>query len=255
MNKYSRYQLALKSIAEREIAGKINQFIPVQSYQNNLNGPFLISTVNTQHLRGVSTDADLFQTYFEPSALFVIDGNPIRKLLKSSGLGDYTRLTGVDLVSDIINKSRRIYFIGSNEKSVREMYRRLNVPIVDDSFRIYSGEISIPMIHEISEQLVNEINNFKPNIILIALGFPKQELTYAALLQRMSTKENLRCLGIGGSVDILGGTFTRAPLVLQQLSLEWAWRLLQSPRSLAPRYLRDFLFLAQMLILKKLRRA
>jgi N-acetylglucosaminyldiphosphoundecaprenol N-acetyl-beta-D-mannosaminyltransferase len=43
-------------------------------------------------------------------------------------------------------------------------------------------------------------------------------------------------MGVGGAFDVLGGRLRRAPRVLQELGLEWAWRWAQEPRRLAPRY-------------------
>jgi N-acetylglucosaminyldiphosphoundecaprenol N-acetyl-beta-D-mannosaminyltransferase len=44
-------------------------------------------------------------------------------------------------------------------------------------------------------------------------------------------------IGIGGSLDIIAGEFKRAPLYIQRLGLEWAFRLAQEPRRLARRYI------------------
>ena len=45
-------------------------------------------------------------------------------------------------------------------------------------------------------------------------------------------------MGVGGSIDVVAGLRSRAPVVLQRLGLEWLFRLAQEPRRLAPRYVR-----------------
>jgi N-acetylglucosaminyldiphosphoundecaprenol N-acetyl-beta-D-mannosaminyltransferase len=45
-------------------------------------------------------------------------------------------------------------------------------------------------------------------------------------------------MGVGGSIDVYAGLRKRAPVVLQRVGLEWAFRLAQEPRRLFSRYLR-----------------
>jgi N-acetylglucosaminyldiphosphoundecaprenol N-acetyl-beta-D-mannosaminyltransferase len=45
-------------------------------------------------------------------------------------------------------------------------------------------------------------------------------------------------LCIGAALDFIAGTQTRAPAFSQKYGLEWAWRMLQNPRRLGPRYAR-----------------
>ena len=43
-------------------------------------------------------------------------------------------------------------------------------------------------------------------------------------------------MGVGGAFDVLAGRRKRAPVALQRVGLEWAWRWAQEPVRLAPRY-------------------
>jgi exopolysaccharide biosynthesis WecB/TagA/CpsF family protein len=72
-------------------------------------------------------------------------------------------------------------------------------------------------------------------VTLFAVGSPQQEL----LAHEMAARADARGTGlcIGASVDFLVGAQTRAPVVVQRLGIEWAWRLLSDPRRLARRYL------------------
>jgi len=44
-------------------------------------------------------------------------------------------------------------------------------------------------------------------------------------------------MGIGGTLDVVAGHVRRAPLALQRAGLEWAYRMVQEPQRLGPRYL------------------
>jgi exopolysaccharide biosynthesis WecB/TagA/CpsF family protein len=72
---------------------------------------------------------------------------------------------------------------------------------------------------------------------LLAIGSPQQEL----LASRMAKLPQARgvALCIGAAVDFISGRQKRAPLLVQKLSMEWSYRLLQEPRRLWRRYLLD----------------
>lgn len=73
------------------------------------------------------------------------------------------------------------------------------------------------------------------DIMLLCVGCPAQELI-ARQLAWLGCKSGV-ALCVGASIDFLTGTRKRAPLWMQKLSLEWAYRLLQEPTRLWRRYL------------------
>ncbi len=77
--------------------------------------------------------------------------------------------------------------------------------------------------------IVAEIRNSGANIVLVALGFPRQEYWIARHLPELSCAV---CIGVGGTLDILAGKLKRAPLLMRRLGLEWLYRLLREPRRL-----------------------
>jgi N-acetylglucosaminyldiphosphoundecaprenol N-acetyl-beta-D-mannosaminyltransferase len=74
-------------------------------------------------------------------------------------------------------------------------------------------------------------------VILLAVGSPQQELLAAEMKDSGRVCGTALC--IGASVDFLVGRERRAPKIVQRMSLEWAWRLLQNPGRLGRRYLID----------------
>lgn len=72
-------------------------------------------------------------------------------------------------------------------------------------------------------------------VTLFAVGSPQQELLAREMADRPEARGTALC--IGASIDFLIGSQRRAPLLVQRMSLEWAWRLLSDPRRLARRYL------------------
>jgi N-acetylglucosaminyldiphosphoundecaprenol N-acetyl-beta-D-mannosaminyltransferase len=85
----------------------------------------------------------------------------------------------------------------------------------------------------------------RPDVVFVALGFPKQEQLILRLRPRFPTIWFVSC---GISLSYLSGDVKRAPLWAQRLGLEWLHRLAQEPRRLARRYLVEGLpFFAQLL--------
>jgi len=82
--------------------------------------------------------------------------------------------------------------------------------------------------------IAEEIRALRPDILLVGMSSPRKE----QFLARWSDHMNVPvCHGVGGSFDVLAGKVKRAPLFLQQLGLEWLYRVLQEPRRMWKRYL------------------
>lgn len=75
--------------------------------------------------------------------------------------------------------------------------------------------------------VVAAVNAAQPDLLLVCLGAPKQELW----MQRHQTELQVGLMaGLGGSLDVFAGTVKRAPKVFQRLGLEWFYRLLKEPK-------------------------
>lgn len=83
------------------------------------------------------------------------------------------------------------------------------------------------------EDVCAEINRLEPDLVLVALGNPWQELWIDRHLQHL--KKGV-AIGVGGLFDHLAGNLTRAPLWVRRAGCEWVQLLLQQPHKW-PRYL------------------
>jgi N-acetylglucosaminyldiphosphoundecaprenol N-acetyl-beta-D-mannosaminyltransferase len=94
-------------------------------------------------------------------------------------------------------------------------------------------------------KLCDQIAAARPGLVLVGLGFPKQELVISHIKQRLP---HAWFLGCGAAVEFTAGASKRAPLWMQEAGLEWFHRMLQEPRRLGPRYLlHDVPFLVKLL--------
>ena len=74
--------------------------------------------------------------------------------------------------------------------------------------------------------LLEALEREKPDLLLLGLGAPRQELWMAENRQRTPAV----MIGVGGLLDVFAGDIPRAPEAWQRLGLEWLYRLLCEPR-------------------------
>jgi N-acetylglucosaminyldiphosphoundecaprenol N-acetyl-beta-D-mannosaminyltransferase len=164
------------------------------------------------------------------------DGMPLVKSLKLLYGIDQERVAGMDLLPDMIAEAEKndlsIYFYGSTDDVLQKITERINT----EHHAVKIAGVCSPPFRQLSEQeeaeIVERINASGANMVMVALGCPKQELWMA----RHKGKINAVMLGVGGAFPVYAGVQKRAPQWMQKFSLEWLYRLCQEPRRLCKRY-------------------
>ena len=87
---------------------------------------------------------------------------------------------------------------------------------------------------EQSAEVVAEINAARPDMLLVAMGVPMQELWITDHFAELDVPV---CLAVGALFDFLSNSVPRAPRLLRKLGVEWLYRLYREPRRLWKRYL------------------
>ncbi len=102
------------------------------------------------------------------------------------------------------------------------------------------------------QDMIDAVKRTKPQLILIAMGSPRQELFAADLIEYCGFG---LAVGCGGALDILSGNVQRAPDFMVNNNLEWLYRLVKEPwRYRRQLFLPIFLFrLVGVVIVRKLR--
>ena len=85
-----------------------------------------------------------------------------------------------------------------------------------------------------NDAVVEAISAFRPDILFVGMGMPRQELWIAANADRL---ERGVVFSVGAAFDYEAGVQRSAPRWLGRVGLEWAFRLVTSPARLAARYL------------------
>jgi N-acetylglucosaminyldiphosphoundecaprenol N-acetyl-beta-D-mannosaminyltransferase len=81
--------------------------------------------------------------------------------------------------------------------------------------------------------VVGAINRFQPDVLMVGMGMPRQELW---VLRNLEALPACAVFTVGGAFDYEAGVQTACPRWLGQLGLEWLFRLLNDPKRLFVRY-------------------
>jgi N-acetylglucosaminyldiphosphoundecaprenol N-acetyl-beta-D-mannosaminyltransferase len=113
-----------------------------------------------------------------------------------------------------------------------------------------------PLAEDEEDELVEQINDARPDVVWVGIGVPKQEKWMARMRPRLEAP--VLC-GVGAAFDFHAGRISQAPSWMQERGLEWIYRIAQEPRRLLPRYLSYnpafVLAFARQLLRERIRRA
>ncbi len=177
----------------------------------------------------------------------LIDGYWLRKHLELKTGNRIKGTRGPELFersfSPDLPVGERHFLLGTTPENLTELERKL---LVKSSGKAMIRGLSLPFRPLSSEEeiaLAEVIVNFRPNVVWIALGTPKQDL----VAQELCRLINVPIVCVGAAFDFISGAKKTAPIWMQKFGLEWLFRLASEPRRLWKRYLLGnlkFLFLA-----------
>lgn len=213
--------VSISKITMEEATRKIREFVRSDSFHS-------IYTPNPEIIMLAKNDPE-FHQILEEADLVVPDGIGVviaSRIKKGEKLPE--RVAGYDLVQntmkEAVKEGYKYYFFGSkpgiSEKAaekMREAYPGIQIVGTHDGYFKPEDEA----------QIIEDINASGANILLVALGAPRQEKWIEAnkhLLPHVRV-----AVGVGGSLDVMSGTVKRAPEAFQKLGLEWFYRLLKEP--------------------------
>ncbi|KRL66154.1 WecB/TagA/CpsF family glycosyltransferase [Companilactobacillus versmoldensis] len=149
----------------------------------------------------------------------------------------HERLTGFDTLMFLIKQANeqhaKVYLLGAKPEVINASVARIKreFPKID-LVGYHDGYFKD------DQKIADDIIEKNPDIVLVALGSPKQEF----FINQYRDQCDAIWIGVGGSFDVFSGTKKRAPKIFQKLGLEWLYRLAKEPtrfgRMLAiPKYL------------------
>lgn len=205
-----------------------------------------VVTPNVDHVVMYQHRPDLRKAYADAS-LVLADGAPVvwasrllRKVLPE-------RVAGSDLVPAVLEtacKSRdgqsqplRVFVLGAApgvaDKAARRIGRQYGgIEVVGT----YSPPLGFENDEAENERILRRVGEVQPDLLVVGLGAPKQELWVQQNHRRLKAKV---ALCVGATIDFLAGQRRRSPVWMRRVGLEWLYRAAREPRRLARRYARD----------------
>lgn len=191
-------------------------------YQISLNVAKLVHAQRDTRLAAAINGADVVNA----------DGMPIYVAGRLLSGKPMTRMGGLDYMDGMAeaHPEYRYYFLGAKPHVIEKVcqhYREnynLNIVGARDGF--------FPPEH--FPEVIKEINDAGTDVLFIALGTPAKEYFLADMRRSLKVKF---AVGVGGAFNIIAGEQVRAPQWIQNIGMEWFYRLIQEPRRMWKRYL------------------
>lgn len=184
-----------------------------------------IVTLNAEMVVAAQQDPEL-DRIIRHAHLIIPDGAGVVWAVRLAG-EQIERLPGIELAAAALNHAarydKRVALIGGRNEIARKLVEDL--PVKHPGLQIVAWHDGYFSADE-AEQVVDEIAQHDPDLVLVALGVPKQEYfidKWAHAFPRAIM------VGVGGSFDVWAGEIKRAPKFMRDLHLEWLYRLIIEP--------------------------
>jgi N-acetylglucosaminyldiphosphoundecaprenol N-acetyl-beta-D-mannosaminyltransferase len=141
------------------------------------------------------------------------------------------RLPGVELMESLIkyadHQSLKVLIIGGSGTVSEQLATSLQKDYPHAEFKGTYGYKNMNDAHPQEELEVNQlIGRFKPDMVFVAFGAPKQEKW---IFDHKEQLQNSVAICVGGAVDFISGNVPRAPEIIQNIGMEWLFRLIVQP--------------------------
>ena len=192
------------------------------------NKKTFVVTANPETFMISEKNEDVRKMLLDKETVMVPDGIGVLKAGKKIGYNIEERITGIDIANELLKfgneQKKSIYLFGSKQEVIdsmkiviKEQYP--NLKLVGTS----NGYVTD------KDKVFDEIVKLEPDIVLVALGIPLQEMLIYKHLNRF--KKGI-FVGVGGSFDVMSGMKKRAPKIFIKLNLEWLYRIMKEPKRL-----------------------
>ena len=200
----------------------------------------VIASLNLHAVYCFFKDPRFRELHLRDHTLVRIDGMPVILAGRLAGLPlrHEHRSAWIDLFMPLMNMAERkgwkIFYLGAKpeilEKGlahVRAAHPNLRIDGRDGYFNAQPG-------HAENRQVIEEINAFQPNMLIVGMGMGRQEHWILDNIDELKAN----CISTSGAcIEYFAGAVPTPPRWTGQVGMEWAYRLCTNPRRFAFRYL------------------
>ena len=187
----------------------------------NQKEKFTIMSVNPEIILESKKNSKIKKSLIT-SEINIPDGNGAILLAKKKGKKITERIAGYDLFKDLckmsIERNEKIFLFGAEEWVVKAAAENLKREFPSIQIADY-----VDGFEKDWDKVVHKINKANAHYLFIAMGSPYQEL----FIEKYKDELHINLIQpVGGSFDVVAGKVKRAPKWIQQIKLEWLYRLL-----------------------------
>lgn len=219
----------------------------VETNLKKQNRMFVI-TANPETFKYGEEDNNVKEMLLSSNTTLIPDGIGIVKAAHMLNYQIEERITGVDLASkllEICNKNKyKLCILGATEEVLIALKNVINDKYPNIKLGTFQNGYE-----DNKDEFFSKISKEKPDVCLVALGIPVQELLIYKHLDKF--KKGI-FVGVGGSLDVLSGTKKRAPKIFRKLNLEWLYRIIKEPKRIKRFYNNNIKFMIKVKKLKKM---
>lgn len=201
-----------------------------------------VVTPNVDHAVMYRTRGDL-RTAYADASMVLADGAPLIAASKLLRQPLPERVAGSDLTPAVLaaaedaDRPLRVFLLGAgpgiaDQAAARILKRYKNVTIVGT----HCPPLGFEHDQQASDEALAAVSDASPDLLIVGLGAPKQELWVSKHRRQLDAKV---ALCVGATIDFLAGHKRRSPVWMRKVGLEWAHRVATEPRRLAARYAKD----------------
>lgn len=192
------------------------------------NKKMFIVTANPETLMIAEKNADLKTALLDENTAIIADGIGIKKGAKLLKYSILETIPGVELSSKLFEycniNHKKLYLFGAKPEILDMLVKKINTEYPNIDICGYeNGYVKD------RKSTFNKIASLKPDVVLVALGIPDQEIL---IYDNLSKFNKGIFVGVGGSFDVLSGMKKRAPKFFRKCHLEWLYRILKEPKRL-----------------------
>lgn len=183
---------------------------------------------------------DKMREFYKRAQYVSIDGMPLVWLGRLAGypLRPEHRLACLEymrpLMAEASRRGWRVFYLGSEPGVAERGARILRRDLPELQIATTHGYFSADPDSSENRKVVEMINAYQPNVLMVGMGMPRQERWVLESLDNLQANVVLSC---GACMDFLTGEKIAAPRWMGPLLLEWVYRLYREPHRLWRRYL------------------
>ena len=188
--------------------------------------PSMVATANAEMLLRATHDDEL-KSILNAANLVVPDGAGTVWAARHLGKNMPERVAGADLIQELMKlapaRSWKFFLFGSApgiadkaKAKAESLYPGIEIAGTRNGYFTAADE----------PEIIAQIKASRADVLLAALGVPKQEKWLAAHMNELNVPVSI---GVGGTFDVMAGVVKRAPLWMQKARLEWLFRAMLQP--------------------------